>query len=217
MLLYRNYLRTLKKRIAAEKPAEAFPYKMPFEKHIYISKYPDADRDNYWISFESDPRLTKTKKDIYGKCLPCIQNLYYQLQQRKSEITLAGAFDCWKIVAVLHSMDECLELLQRFEESFLRGHVYGKMGSGRPKSPTRVVVFHTESEKERDRIYHDLQICALQVHPEAKVFISRACAVLYEDILGDWRTWKRTSQIIHPKNVPKILERIRKTLYYSKM
>ena len=190
---------------------------MALEKHIYISKFPDADRDNYWISFESDPRLTKTKKDIYGKCLPCIQNLYHQLQKRKSEITLTTAFDCWKIAAVLSSIDECLELLQRFEEGFLRGHVYGKMGSGIPKSDTRVVVFHTESEKERDQIYEYLQACAPQVNPKAKVFISRACAVLYEDILGDWREWKQTTPIRNPENVTKILERIKRILYYSKM
>ena len=190
---------------------------MPEMKHIHISKYPDADRDNYWISFENDPRLTKTKKNIYGKCLPCIQNLYHQLQERKSEITLTTAFDCWKITAVLGSIDECLDLLQRFEQDFLSGHVYGKMGSGRLKSDTRVVVFHTESEKERDRIYEDIQACAPQVNPKAKVFISRACAVLYEDILGDWREWKRITPIRNPENVTKILERIKRILYYSKM
>jgi hypothetical protein len=190
---------------------------MSGRKYIHISKYPDADRDNYWISFESDPRLTKTKKNIYGKCLPCIQNLYYQLQERKSEISLATAFDCWKITAVLGSMDECLDLLQRFEQGFLRGHVYGKMGSGRSKSSTRVVVFHAESEKERDQIYQDLRICAPQVNPKAKVLISRACAVLYEDILGDWREWKRTSPIKNPENATKTLERIKRILYYSAM
>jgi len=203
--------------VAAEKSAETSLGTMTLEKYIYISKYPDADRDHYWISFESDPRLTKTKKDIYGKCLPCIQNLYSQLQKSKPEITLATAFDCWKIVAVLRSMDECLELLQRFEQGFLRGHVYGKMGSGRPKSATRVVVFHTENERERDQIYHDLLICAPQVNSKAKVFISRACAVLYEDILGDWREWKRTTLIKNPENVTKILERIKRMLYYSAM
>ena len=150
--------------------------RVTLEKHIYISKYPDGDLDNSWVSFESDPKLTKTKKNIYGKCLPCIQNLYYQLQQRKSEITLTTALDCWKITVVLRSIDECLAFLQRFEEDFLRGHVYGKMGSGKPKSDTRVVVFHTESEEERDQIYHDLRICASHINPRAKVFISRACS-----------------------------------------
>ena len=111
-----------------EKSAEASIGEMTRHKHIHISKYPDADRDNYWISFESDPRLTKTKKNIYGKCLPCIQNLYHQLQDRKTEIILNTAFDCWKITAVFGSIDECLDLLQRFEQDFLSGHVYGKYG-----------------------------------------------------------------------------------------
>jgi hypothetical protein len=190
---------------------------MPKTNHIHISKYPDGDRDNYWISFESDPRLTKTKKNIYGKCLPCIQNLYYQLQEKKTEIILATAFDCWKITAVVSSIEECLDVLQRFEQGFLCGHVCGKLGSGRAKSSTKVVVFHAESEEERDQIHQALQVCALQVNPNAKVFISRACAVLYEDILGDWRTWKRTSPIINPEKAPKTLERIRKILYYSEM
>ena len=186
-------------------------------KYIYLSKFPYADRNNYWVSFESDPRLTKIKKDIYGKCLPCIQNLYYQLQEGRSEITLTSAFNCWKIAVVLRSIDECLEFLQRFEQDFLQGQVYGKMGSGRSQSTTRVIVFHTESEKERDQIYKDLKVCASAINPEAKVFISRACAVLYEDILGDWREWKRTTPIKHPGNVEKILKRIKKILYYSSL
>ena len=190
---------------------------MKSNKHIYISKFPHPDRDSYWISFESDPRLTKTKKDIYDKCLPCIQNLYHQLQEGKSEITLTSAFNCWKIVVVLKSIDECLEFLQRFEEDFLKGRVYGKMGSGRSKSDTRVIVFHAENEKERDQIYEDLKTCIPKVSPEAKVFISRACAVLYEEILGDWREWKRITPIKYPENMTKILERIKNILHYSVM
>jgi hypothetical protein len=188
---------------------------MGIKRQIHLSKFPYPDRDNFWISFESDPRLIKTKKDIYGKCLPCIQNLYHQLQERKSEITLKSAFNCWKIVVVLKGIDECLEFLQIFERDFLRVHVYGKIGSSRSKSDTRVVVFHTDNEKERDQIYEDAKKCAFKVNPEARVFISRACAVLYEEILGDWKEWKQTTPIKYPENVEKILGRIKNILYYS--
>ena len=187
------------------------------EKYIYLSKFPHSDRENYWISFESDPRLSKTRGDIYHRCLPCIQGLYHQLQEKRPEITLGSAFSCWKIVVVLKSIEECIELLQQYEREFLRGHVYGKMGSGRSKSETRVVVFHTDDEKDRDEIYGNLKRCADQVEPEAEIFISRACAVLYEEILGDWRGWKQTTPIRYPEKVEEILERIRKILYYSAM
>jgi len=187
---------------------------MKLDKHIYLSKFPHSNREDYWINFENDPRLTKTKKAIYHKCLPCIQNLYYQLQKRRSEITLTTALSCWKIVVVLKSIDECLQFLQRFEREFLQGHIYGKLGSGRPKSDTRVVVFHAENKQERDKIYENIKICAPQVNPEAKIFISRACAVLYEEILGDWKEWKQTTPIKHTENLEKVLERIKRILFY---
>ncbi|MGA2107077.1 MAG: hypothetical protein ABSH25_05475 [Syntrophorhabdales bacterium] len=54
-----------------------------------------------WVSFESTAALNNTKKDIYGKCVPCITNLYEQLKEGRSQIRLGQAFTCWKIVAVM--------------------------------------------------------------------------------------------------------------------
>lgn len=190
---------------------------MKFEKQIYFSDYPDKDRNNYWVSFENDSRLKINKDNIYGKCLPCIQNLYQQLQKKKFEITLDSAFTCWKITAVLDSMDECLELLQYYENFFLHSHVYGKMGGGREESHTRVVVFHTDKETIRDRIYQELKICSHEVNQNAKVFISRACGILYDELLGDWREWKKTTPIKYPENIEKILDRVKRLLYYSRL
>lgn len=185
--------------------------------HIYLGEIPYSEKGHYWVSFESDPGLEKTRANIYGRCLPCIQNLYFQLKEGRSEITLGHAFQCWKVTAVVKGIDECLSLLHEFEKKFLGGHVYGKFGSGRPHSVTRVVVFHTEDEGQRDAIRKTLLQCLQEVDREGEIQISRACAVLYEGILGDWRLWEPTSPVKNPEKIPGLLEQIRKTLFWSVM
>jgi len=183
--------------------------------HIYLGKIPYSEKGDFWVSFESDPRLRKTRKNIYGRCLPCIQNLYRQLKEKDTEITLGPAYTCWKITAVLDSMDQCLALLQAFEKSFPFGHVYGKLGSGRPDSESKVVVFHAEDDAERERVREALEECLFKIKPQGSVLISRACAVLFHDILGDWRHWSRTETIRHPENRERVLKRIKDMLYMA--
>ena len=185
------------------------------EWHIYVGEIPYSERGNFWVSFESDPGLQKTKANIYGKCLPCIQNLYHQLREDRKEITLGPAYSCWKITALLKEIGGCLSLLNEFEKKFHGGHVYGKFGSGRLDSETRVVVFHTEDEEERDRIQKALKKCLPEAEREGSIQISRACAVLYEGILGDWRQWQAEAPIKHPEKVGDLLERIKKTLFQA--
>jgi len=188
---------------------------MPFR--IFLGEIPYSERDTFWVSFESDPRLQKTRENIYGRCLPCIENLYSQLQEGRSEITLGQAFHCWKVTAVVGGIDACLALLAEFERQSAGGHVYGKFGSGRPGSETRVVVFHTDTEAERDRIEGELRRCLPAVETGGEIVISRACGILYDDILGDWRTWRPVTPIRHPEAVPTLLQRIRQTLFRSVM
>jgi hypothetical protein len=185
---------------------------------IYLGEIPYSENKPFWVSFESDPRLKKTRSNIYGRCLPCIQNLYFQLKAGDTEIHLGTAFNCWKVTAVLKDLEQCLLLLDRFQSLFPSGHVYGKFGSGRPDTVTKVVVFHTENESERDRIQKSLKHCFLEMAlPEKGILISRACAVLYENILGDWRTWRPMTPILYPERVKKHLERIKKILFWSAM
>ncbi|MCX5877966.1 MAG: hypothetical protein NTY44_02500 [Deltaproteobacteria bacterium] len=93
--------------------------------HIYVGQIPHSEKGDFWVSFESKPDLEKTKANIYGRCLPCIQHLYDQL--------------------------------------------------------------------------------------------SRACAVLYGEILGDWREWRPVTVLKYPERVDALIERIRKTLFWSAM
>ena len=69
-------------------------------KHFYFDKKFFSDRETKWVSFESHPKLDKTKEDIYGRCLPCIANLYEQLKEKKEEVNLGQAYHCWKVVAM---------------------------------------------------------------------------------------------------------------------
>jgi hypothetical protein len=170
-----------------------------------------------WISFESDPRLTITKKDIYARCVPCISNLYRSLREEMDEIEIGEAYRCWKVVAVLRSKEECLDVLRAYEERFLQNdHVKGKFGSGQASSTSKVLMFHTEDEQERDRLLEGLRRSVRAINPEAKVFYSRACANLYHDLLGDWRDWKEVTKVKRPELRPALIERIRKLLYWEK-
>jgi hypothetical protein len=183
--------------------------------HIYVGEIPYCERGDFWVSFESQPGLEKTKANIYGRCLPCIQNLYHQLRKGATQIALGPAYQCWKVAAVLDGVEECLSLLRTYEEKFPGGHVYGKFGSSRPFSETKAVVFHTEDEIARDQVRRRLEACLPEVNKNAVLQVSRACAVLYSDILGDWREWQPVTAIKFPERVEALIERIKKTLFWA--
>jgi hypothetical protein len=139
------------------------------------------------------------------------------LEEGKEEIELKEAYQCWKVVAVLKDREECLEVLTEYEGNFLGDHdVKGKFGSSQPSKTSKVLMFHTEDERERDRLFRELQVCVQRVNPKAKVFYQRACTNLYYDLLGDWRNWKEVTRIKNPDVRPVLLERIKKLLYWEK-
>jgi len=184
---------------------------------IYLDKRVWKNSRDNWVSFESDPRLRVTKTNIYGRCVPCITNLYQQLQEGKDQIELKEAYHCWKVVAVLKDKEECLEVLREYEENFLGDHyVKGKFGSSNVSKSSKVLMFHTEDKRERDRLFEELKTCAERVNPHSKVFYQRACANLYHDLLGDWKEWKEVMKVKNPDVRPILLERIRKLLYWEK-
>jgi len=186
-------------------------------KKIFLDKSVWRDSGENWVSFESDSKLRITKQNIYGRCVPCITNLYEQLLNGKEEIELKEAYHCWKVVAVLKDKDECLEVLREYEEQFLEDHyVKGKFGSSQSSKSSKVLMFHTEDEGERDRLFRELQTCAQKVDPNPKVFCQRACTNLYLDLLGDWKEWKEVTRIKNPDVRPVLIERIKKLLYWEK-
>lgn len=185
--------------------------------HLYIDKRYFTGQSMKWVSFETSPNLKATKSDIYGRCVPCITSLYEQLKEGKQEIALGMAYNCWKVVAVLDSMDECVKLLEEFEKVFLGNRqLKGRFGSVDETKKTRVLVINAATERERDRLYRELQECASRVNPEATVFFHRGCAELYHEILSDWRYWKRKEPIKKPEIIPALIDRIRKMLYWEK-
>jgi len=185
-------------------------------KKIFVDKRVWRDSRDNWVSFESDPKLRVTKGNIYGRCVPCITNLYQQLKAGKEEIELKEAYQCWKVVAVLKDKEECLEVLREYEENFLGEHyVKGKFGSSQSSKSSKVLIFHIEDEEERDRILKELQRCAQKVNPGSKVFYQRACTNLYHDLLGDWKEWKEVTKIKNPDVRSALLERMKKMLYWE--
>jgi hypothetical protein len=184
---------------------------------LYLDKCYYADKPAKWVSFESTPNLEETKRDIYGKCVPCISNLYEQLQAGKTEIHLGTAYKCWKVVAVLANDDECVQVLTEFENKFLRDQkIKGRFGSGDAQKPTRAIVFSASNEEERDRLLEEVAICSRRVNPGAEVFFHRGCAELYHELFGDWKNWKQTETLKRPEAIKDILVRIRKMLFWER-
>ncbi len=184
---------------------------------FYLDKRYYADKPARWVSFESTPNLEETKRDIYGKCVPCISNLYEQLQAGKTDVNLGPAYNCWKVVAVLANDDECVQVLAEFEREFLGERtIKGRFGSGDAQKPTRVIVFSAPDEAEKDRLFEEVAICSRRVNPEAHVFFHRGCAELYHELFGDWMSWRQTETIKTPEAVKEILARIRKMLFWER-
>jgi hypothetical protein len=183
---------------------------------FYFDKRIFQDKAARWVSFESTAGLEATKKDIYGKCVPCITNLYEQLKEGRTEIRLGEAFRCWKVVAVMDDEQQCVQVLEEFEKRFLgERKLKGRFGSVDPAKTTRVIVFNADDEAERQRLFAELKTCAGAVNARATVSYHRACAELYHDILGDWRTWKETETLKRPELAGFLLEKIRKMLYWE--
>jgi hypothetical protein len=187
------------------------------KSRLYIDKRYFTGKAMKWVSFETSPNLQATRSDIYGRCVPCITSLYDQLKEGKQEIDLGQAYSCWKVVVILESMEECVRLLEEFERRFLGSRVLkGRFGSVDETKDTRVLVINTTTERARDRLHTELQECASQVNPLAHVFFHRGCAELYHDILGDWRYWNKRETIKKPEEIPALIDRIRKMLYWDK-
>lgn len=183
---------------------------------FYLDKRYFQGKAAKWVSFESTPTLESTKKDIYDKCVPCITNLYEQLREGKREIRIGQAKRCWKVVAVLDSEQQCVELLEEFERRYLGNRrLKGRFGSGDADKQTRVIVFNPEDEEEKEALLRQVKICAGKVKADAPVFAHRGCAELYHDLLGDWREWNEVETIKRPELIDGLMEKIRKMLYWE--
>lgn len=185
------------------------------ERQLYFGKR-STGKGGQWTSFEDHPRLLQTKGNIYGRCVPCMEELWRQLDEGKNSIWLGRAYHCWKVVAVLPGDEQCLRLLAAFEERFLAGHaqVYGRYGSANPESPSRVAVFNAYGDiAERDRLRMEVALCLPAVDPNAELFVNRACTNLYPELLGPWQAWEEEAAILFPEKVETVKRRIKKLLY----
>jgi hypothetical protein len=174
-----------------------------------------SNRHGHWVSFENDPYLTTVKKTIHERCLPCIEHLYRQLREGRYELELSYAFDCWKVVVVLNSDEECLKVLERYQEKFLPSrHIRGRFGS-KEEGSTKAIVVNADNEQERDLLFSELEECIKELHLDGTLLCSKACAYLYGELLGDWREWRKVTPVTHPENVEKVIQRLKELLEVS--
>ncbi len=115
---------------------------------IYLN--PRFSKKDGWTSFESDPHLRNTKRAVHQRCLPCIKSLYQQLIEGKKSIDLGTAYDCWKVVVVMETTEECLNVLEIYRDRFLPDrYIRGRYG-GKAVSSAQAIVVMAENELERD-------------------------------------------------------------------
>jgi hypothetical protein len=186
----------------------------PFEMTVDIfTNYQPTKKQN-WISFESDPHLSQGKRILQQRCIPCMEHLYRQLEQEQDIIELAYAYHCWKVVVVLQSTDECLRVLESYRNRFLpgrtiRGRYGSKDGSGNP-----AIVAAADSEAERDLLMKEMAECLADHSLDRELFYAKGCADPYEEILGPWQTWKKSSPVLYPENARDIMQRIGRLLNF---
>jgi len=179
---------------------------------IHLGRH--ASREG-WVSFETHPRLLRTKERLHARCLPCLTGLLEQLRAGLAAVELREAWDCWKVTAVTRSREECLELLRDFSETHPGEYVYGKFGKGRADRDTFALIFHTEDAQRRDELLALLGAVAARRAPPCRVFASRACGNPYEDLLGPWERWRPVSPILHPDRVAPVVASLRESLHGS--
>ena len=170
---------------------------------IYLN--PKFSKKHGWTSFESDPHLRNTKRAIHLRCLPCIKSLYQQLIERKRFIDLGTAFNCWKVVVVMETIDECLNVLEIYRDKFLPDrYIRGRYG-GKNASASQAIVVMAENELERDHLMDEMDSCLSVIGLKRPLFYSKGCADPYEKILGPWKNWQRQTPIRHDDNVDNVI------------
>lgn len=75
----------------------------------------------------------------------------------------------------------------------------GKFGSSDPSKLSKVLIFHTENEEERNRLFEVLKKCVKYVNSSSKVFYQRGCTNLFHQLLGDWKRWSKVTPIKRPE------------------
>lgn len=169
-------------------------------------------RHGQWISFESDPHLRGLRDRIRYRCTPCVESLLEQLREGKGEVDLGPAYHCWKVVAVLKDEEECLQLLERYQERFLPGlPIQGRFGS-REGGEAKAIVVHADSPAQRDCYLEALKTCVEDLGLQREVFYSKGCAYFFEEVLGPWQRWRPRSPILRPEKVPEVIRRIEEAL-----
>jgi len=174
-----------------------------------------SGREGFWRSFENENHLSGVKERIRTRCSPCIENLYRQLKAGQMQIEVGNAYDCWKVVVVVNSDDECEKILEEYQSMFLPSrHIQGRYGS-QAEGGTKAIVANADDVTERDLLLSELRECVRKSGLDARILYTKGCANLYGEALGDWRKWRRVSRIRDVKNVYAVMKRVERYLGFS--
>lgn len=139
-----------------------------------------------WTSFY------KGKKKVCDSDI-CFGNLEKQITERKTEIGLGMAYDCWKAVAVLKDGRECAKVMANYLKNS-QDPVAGKFGGKRQEGDTQAVIIYCKENDADDSLKgleESVKNAGIQNY---KTFKQRGCECLQE-YFGPWENWKRTMKI----------------------
>lgn len=149
------------------------------------------------ISWKENGRQAWTTfyKDGRGECEPeiCFGNLDKQFAEKKTDIELGMAYDCWKAVAVVKDGKECAKVMARYLEKS-KETVVGKFGGKRHEGDTQAVIIYSK-ENEIEKAVKDLESSAKNTGIQNySIFKRRGCERL-QKCFGHWRNWKRNMKV----------------------
>lgn len=180
---------------------------------LYMGRRRDVGR-GYWMSFENNPRLAETKSSLYLRCVPCLEKLFSRLQGNPDHLLLEEPLNCWKVVVVLNSFTECLDLLQAYQDKKfpVSRVVRGRVGTNNKDNPGVVVIFYLYSEEEREELFTDMERIVPGITSFYDLYYERGCLDLYGILCGDWRDWAPLTTIKNPHQVAVIREKVGRLL-----
>jgi len=178
------------------------------------------------MSFENHPRLTETKRNIYVRCVPCLEKLFWQLDQldnAPSSLLLEEPLNCWKVVVTLDNEEESLALLEAYQDYQEKKKISvqgksaskslrGRMGTNDKKNPGIALIFHLHDEGQRDELLSDLEKLAKEINPRSRIFIERGCRDLFGSLCGEWENWQQETSVKNPSVLPFVKEKVAKLL-----
>ena len=170
-------------------------------RKLYFQEWTEKTYKGPWFTFDTDPNLKNSRKNMQNYCIGCMSKLLYDMTTacQGELIDLGHAWNCWKPILVLKGVEtpeESRDILKANQDSFFpdREEVYGKIG-GNENPGEQALIMYARTMDEAQVVRDELESWAGKIHPNSRALIARGCNPIHGLLFGDWRKWKRRMPI----------------------